>query len=177
MIALIAIGVVFRFSWTNWSEGTNLAPDEYGLTNTLTQLSIPKTLDQWFNTRLSPISPYQKYDVDGNPTAPGPDNGMVWGQWPQIIIRGTAQLLNSAEGAVLPALKASHAGSCPAPVPAGASNSGCQAVLAIDYTGYDQIRLLGRTLSALADVITLLACFLIGLVAVFATDCLAGHRA
>jgi hypothetical protein len=70
--------------------------------------------------------------------------------------------MNSAEETILPALKAARTGSCPAPIPAGASNSGCQPVLAVDYTGYDEIRLLGRTLSALADVITLLACFLIG---------------
>src|SRR2546425_5878095 len=44
LIALIAVGVIFRFGWSNWNQGTDLHPDEYGLTSTLTQLSIPKSL-------------------------------------------------------------------------------------------------------------------------------------
>ena len=87
LIVLIAIGIGYRFSWINWSQGTNLHPDEYGLTNTLTQLSMPKNLADYFNTRISPISPYQKYDLSGAVPGDGPDNRMRWGQWPIIIIR------------------------------------------------------------------------------------------
>lgn len=88
LVILIAIGIGFRFTWTNWSQGTNLHPDEYGLTNTLTQLNIPKNLANYFNTRLSTISPYAKYDIQGQRTSDGPDNRMRWGQWPITIIRG-----------------------------------------------------------------------------------------
>ena len=28
LLALIVVGVVFRFSWTNWSQDTDLHPDE-----------------------------------------------------------------------------------------------------------------------------------------------------
>ena len=92
LILLIVIGIFFRFNWSNWSQGTDLHPDEYGLTSTLTQLHIPDTLGDYFNTRLSPLSPYLKYDVDGNPLAPSaenpaPDNGLPWGQLPLTIIR------------------------------------------------------------------------------------------
>jgi YYY domain-containing protein len=156
LIALIGVGVVFRFSWTDWSEGTNLAPDEYGLTNTLTQIEMPKSPDEWFNTRLSPISPYQKYDVEGRATAPGPDQGMVWGQWPQILIRGTAEGLNSLQAFVGSAFYGCEtpAGSI---VPAVCGN-----YQPVNHTGYNQLRLLGRTLSALADTITLLVLLWIG---------------
>ncbi len=123
LVILIAIGIGFRFTWTNWSQGTNLHPDEYGLTNTLTQLHIPKNLGDYFNTRLSPISPYEKYDVQGQPIADGPDNRMRWGQWPITIIRGLGELTGN--------------------------------------TGYNEIRLMGRQLSALADVLSLLLIFLI----------------
>lgn len=92
LLVLIGVGVYFRFSWTNWSQGTDLHPDEYGLTSTLTQLRMPATWDEWFNTRLSPISPYQKYDPFGNPTQPGPDNRMRWGQWPIILLKWGAEL-------------------------------------------------------------------------------------
>jgi len=121
---LILVGILFRFSWTNWSQGTSLHPDEYGLTNTLTQLSIPTTLDEYFNTRLSPISPYAKYDADGTLVSNGPDNRMRWGQWPIILLRWFGEQTGS--------------------------------------TGYDEIRQMGRSLSAVADTLSILILILIG---------------
>jgi hypothetical protein len=123
-MGLIAVGLYLRFVSVNWSQGTNLHPDEYGLTNTLTQLSLPTSLAEYFNTRLSPISPYQKYDIQGNPEHDGPDNRMRWGQWPIILIRVAGELTGN--------------------------------------TGYDEIRLLGRRMSALADSLSLLVIFWIG---------------
>ena len=124
LILLTVVGIYLRFYRTDWSQGTNLHPDEYGLTNTLVQLQIPKTISGYFNTRESPLSPYTKYDQSGLAIANGPDNGMRWGQWPQILIRFAAE----ASGA----------------------------------TGYNEIRLLGRKLSALADAFSVLMIFLIG---------------
>jgi hypothetical protein len=124
LVCLILTGVFFRFNWTNWSEGTNLHPDEYGLTNTLTFLSIPTSIDSYFNTRLSPLSPYAKYDINGVLTSNGPDNRMRWGQWPITLLRFFGELTKN--------------------------------------TGYNEIRLMGRTLSAAADTLSLLMIFLIG---------------
>ena len=124
LVILILIGVYFRFNWVDWNQGTDLHPDEYGLTGTLTQLSLPKNLADYFNTRLSPISPYQKYDEYGKPTANGPDNRMRWGQWPIIIIRAAAEMSGN--------------------------------------TGYSEMRLMGRGISALADSLALLMILLIG---------------
>lgn len=124
LVALLWIGIFFRFNWVNWSQGANLHPDEYGLTNTLTQLSLPTSVDEWFNTRLSPLSPYEKFDEAGNRIAGGPDNGMRWGQWPIILLKAAAVFT--------------------------------------DNTGYDEQRLLGRSLSALADTLALFLIFLIG---------------
>lgn len=124
LVGLIAAGLYFRFASVNWSQGTNLHPDEYGLTNTITQLRLPTSLAEYFNTRLSPISPYQKYDLQGEPEQNGPDNRMRWGQWPIILIRGAGELTGN--------------------------------------TGYDEIRQLGRRMSALADSIALVFIFLIG---------------
>jgi len=97
LVILILIGVYFRFNWVNWNQDTDLHPDEYGLTGTLTQLSIPQNLADYFNTRMSPISPYQKYDEAGNPTVNGPDNRMRWGQWPIIIIRVSAEITGNSD--------------------------------------------------------------------------------
>ncbi len=124
LIVLIAIGILFRFGWVNWSQGANLHPDEYGLTNTLTQLSIPQSLGEYFNTRISPLSPYNKYDLNGQKSKDGPDNRMRWGQWPITIIRVMGEITGN--------------------------------------TGYNEIRLMGRSLSALADSLSLLLIYLIG---------------
>ncbi len=91
LLALVLAGVASRFLWVNWSSGANLHPDEYGLTNTLTQLSIPHSLGDYFNTRISPISPYHKYDQSGNKIANGPDNALRWGQLPLTMIRAAAE--------------------------------------------------------------------------------------
>ncbi|MBF8285385.1 MAG: hypothetical protein HW378_4300, partial [Anaerolineales bacterium] len=129
LIGLLVIGIYFRFAWVNWNQDTDLHPDEYGLTGTLSRLAIPKSLGDYFNTRLSPMSPYQKYDSEGNPLpdgpeSPMPDNRMRWGQWPLTLIRWAAE--------------------------------------ATDNTGYGNLRLLGRKLSALADSFALLVIFFIG---------------
>ena len=123
-LLLIVTGMILRFSWVNWSEGTNLHPDEYGLTNTLTQLSIPDSFQDYFNTRISTISPYNKYEKNGSLLFNGPDNRMRWGQWPIILLRYAGEIAGS--------------------------------------TGYDEIRLLGRRLSACADLLTILFLFLTG---------------
>ena len=123
LILLVLAGVAARFLWVNWSSGANLHPDEYGLTNTLTQESLPSSLSDYFNTRISPLSPYDKYDINGQKIASGPDNSMRWGQWPQIILRAAAE--------------------------------------ATGNTGYDELRLMGRGLSAVADTLSLMLLFLI----------------
>ncbi len=124
LIVLIGIGILFRFNWVNWSQGANLHPDEYGLTSTLTQLALPKSLGDYFNTRISPLSPYNKYDLNGQKLRDGPDNRMRWGQWPITILRAAGEITG--------------------------------------FTGYNEIRLMGRSLSALADTLSLLLIFLIG---------------
>jgi hypothetical protein len=92
LLALICAGIVFRFVGVNWNQDANLHPDEYGLTNTLTQLSFSESAVDYFNTRLSPLSPYHKYDEAGQVMTNGPDNRMRWGQWPIILLRGLAEI-------------------------------------------------------------------------------------
>ncbi|NMA11682.1 MAG: glycosyltransferase family 39 protein [Chloroflexi bacterium] len=123
LVLLIAGGIFLRFYNLEWDSGALLHPDEYGLTNTLTRLSLPRSFSEYFNTRLSPISPYDQYDIDGSKISDGPDNRMRWGQLPIMIIRSVAEALNR--------------------------------------TGYLEMRLTGRVLSALADVGTMLILFLV----------------
>ena len=122
-LLLIGLGVFFRFYNMNWDSGALLHPDEYGLTNTLTQLRMPSSISDYFNTRIAPMSPYNKYDLNGETTANGPDNTMRWGQLPMLLIRTTAEALNR--------------------------------------TGYQELRTLGRWLSALMDVGSIFILFVI----------------
>lgn len=125
LVILILFGLYLRFAWVNWSQGANLHPDEYGLTNTLTQLSIPKSIADYFNTRDSSLSPYPRYDEAGQIVENGPDNAMRWGQWPITMIRFVAEETGN--------------------------------------TDYNSLRLTGRSLSALADAITVLLILMIGI--------------
>ncbi|MBQ4513797.1 MAG: phospholipid carrier-dependent glycosyltransferase [Anaerolineaceae bacterium] len=124
-LVLIILGIGFRFYNMHWDSGALLHPDEYGLTNTLTQLHMPSSVSDYFNTRIAPMSPYNKYDINGETIANGPDNTMRWGQLPMLIIRTTAEALNQ--------------------------------------TGYQELRTLGRYLSAIMDVGSILILFVIGL--------------
>ncbi|MFZ6018460.1 MAG: ArnT family glycosyltransferase [Chloroflexota bacterium] len=124
LIGLIAVGIFYRFAWVNWNQDAQLHPDEYGLTNTLSVLRMPASLAEYFNTRISPISPYHKYNPDGSLLQNGPDNRMRWGQLPMILIRAAAE--------------------------------------ATGNTGYSELRLLGRRLSALADALAIGLLYLIG---------------
>ncbi len=134
LLGVVLLGASFRLAWARWDDGALLHPDEYGLTGTLTRLSFPKSVAGWFDTRLSPMSPYARYDLDGRRLPErGPDEAMRWGQWPQILVRGAAELLSSRPGA-------------PGP----------------DFTRFGEIRLVGRRLSALASVLTLGLLYLLG---------------
>ena len=163
LVLLILVGVVFRFSWTNWSQGADLHPDEYGMTGTLSRLSLPKSVGDYFNTRISPLSPYDKYDLEGNSTAPGPDNSMRWGQWPQIIVRATGEAVTGLEESIVPWINTLRAGVCGGGETGAEEEARCEPIPVEDYTSYGNLRLLGRTLSAVADTLALLVCFLIGL--------------
>ncbi|MBQ6508959.1 MAG: phospholipid carrier-dependent glycosyltransferase [Flexilinea sp.] len=123
LILIIGLGVFFRFYNMNWDSGALLHPDEYGLTNTLTQLHMPSNLSDFFNTRIAPMSPYNKYDTNGETIANGPDNTMRWGQLPMLIIRTAAEALNR--------------------------------------TGYQELRTLGRYISAIMDTGSIILLFVI----------------
>ena len=123
LVLVIGLGIFFRFYNMNWDSGALLHPDEYGLTNTLTQLHMPSNLSDFFNTRIAPMSPYNKYDTDGETIANGPDNTMRWGQLPMLIIRTAAEALNR--------------------------------------TGYQELRTLGRYISAIMDVGSIILLFII----------------
>ncbi len=96
-LLIIASCIVFRFINLNWSKGYNLHPDEYGLTNTISQLRFPGSFREYFDTGSSPISPYPNYDLDGNKVKEGADNAYRWGQLPIILIRFLSEMLDKTD--------------------------------------------------------------------------------
>jgi YYY domain-containing protein len=158
LCALILAGVFFRFSGNNWSEGTFLNPDELGVTNFVSGIRLPSSIGEYFNTRISPLSPYIYYDEEGNQIGHGPDPGWVWGQWPSILIRATAEGITGLEETLLPVVNDAVARVC-----GEGESAACRPIEFVDYTKYGWIRLLGRFLSALTDTIALLALLAIGL--------------
>ncbi len=127
LLSVVVVGIGFRFAWARWDEGAPLHPDEYGLTGTLSKLSFPGSATEWFDTRLSPMSPYPRYDLEGKRLAGrAPDEAMRWGQWPQLLVRGTAELLSARPGTP-----------------------------GLDFTRFGELRLVGRRLSAAASVLAL----------------------
>lgn len=162
LCVMILAGVFFRVSGNNWSEGAFLNPDELGATNIVMGIKMPASLAEYFNTRISPLSPYLKYDAEGNAIGQGPDAGAVWGQWPFILIRAIAESLTGIQETVWPALNDLVLKNCASTEASPAPDPGCKPLEIVDYTGFSDIRQLGRFLSALADTITLLALFGIG---------------
>jgi hypothetical protein len=163
LAALVLVGISFRFTGNDWSEGTTLNPDELGVNNVISGTHLPASIGEYFNTRISPLSPYEKYDPAGNVIGQGPDPGWVWGQWPNILIRATAEALTGVQQAVVPAVNEIISNACGNPDSPALDSPSCQALQIVDYTNYGEIRLLGRFLSALTDTITLLVLLAIGL--------------
>ncbi|MGB7538545.1 MAG: DUF2298 domain-containing protein [Anaerolineales bacterium] len=163
LCALILAGVFFRFSGNNWSEGTYLNPDELGVNNVVSGIHIPASIGEYFNTRISPVSPYMYYDEAGNPIGHGPDPAMVWGQWPSILIRATAEGLTGLQKTILPPINNLISKGCAGAEGAASDGTECRLIEFVDYTSYWHIQRLGRFLSALTDTITLLVLLAIGL--------------
>jgi len=163
LAALILVGISFRFAGNDWSEGTTLNPDELGFNNVVAGTKLPASLGEYFNTRVSTVSPYGKYDAEGNRTGDGPDGGWVWGQWPIIVVRAAAEGLTALQEAALPSVNGFVESICGMPVESVPATSPCRERRLLDFTAYGEIRLLGRFLSALADTISVLVLLAIGL--------------
>lgn len=132
LLAALAFGAYFRFSGINWSEGQPLHPDENFLTMVTSAIRPPADLGEYFNSQASPLNPY--------------NNGFglfVYGNLPIFITRYAADILDEiCRGAPDLCLKSNGA--------------------IIPFASYTGIQLLGRGLSALLDVFTLLLMFLMG---------------
>jgi len=127
LLVLIVAGWVRTYN-LNWDKGTHLHPDERYLTMVASALSPPSSLQSYWDPALSTM----------NPTNQG-YAGYVYGTFPLFVTRIVGGWLDTL---------------CTTTVPLLQEISPCTPGL---YTGYGGIHLVGRALSVVTDLLTLIA--------------------
>jgi YYY domain-containing protein len=132
LLAILVVGGAFRFYNVNWDKGTyHIHPDERSTTMVITAIRWPSSLAQYFDTSHSPLNPRNA------------DTVYFYGTLPLFLTKFVAtqldEILTTLAKTNLPL--AGWAATVP------------------NLTGYDQIHLVGRVLSALFDLGTVLLLF------------------
>ncbi len=72
---VLLAGFVLRLWGVAWDQGTHLHPDERFITMVETDLKVPNSLGQYFNSDESPLSPYNRKGGGRlSPMAPSPSS-------------------------------------------------------------------------------------------------------
>ena len=132
LLVILAIGAYFRFTGLNWDENFHLHPDERFLTIVASGISAESNPIQYLKTSESTLNPYNIGQ-----------GFYVYGNFPMTVTRYVAEW---AQGA------------CEAFTnDDGTGPRICQ----WNYTAYDGVHILGRFLSGLLDLVSILFTFLI----------------
>jgi YYY domain-containing protein len=132
LLGILAFGAYFRLGGLNWSDGNALHPDENFLSQVTSAIQPPANVGEYFNSQTSSLNPYNK------------SFGLfVYGDLPIFITRYTADVLD---------------GLCKAQEQLCLSKDG----MTYPFASYQGVQLLGRGLSAIFDLFTLLFMFFIG---------------
>jgi len=133
VLAILLVAAALRLIGLDWDSGHHLHPDERFITQVASAIRFPSP-DQYFDTSRSPLNPNAL-----------PNTSYVYGTWPLFVTRLLADIIGNAARAV-----------------GGPGEPGTFLQHLRDIGGYDNVNLLGRALSALSDVFTILLIFLIG---------------
>ncbi|MEM9777943.1 MAG: hypothetical protein AAF902_25425, partial [Chloroflexota bacterium] len=135
LLGILVMGTYFRTVGINWDEFTHLHPDERFLTIVTAKLEPESSFLGYLRTSSSTLNPYNKGE------------GLyVYGNFPMTA---TFYVARWAE--------AFQPNFCSDPT-VGEPTLFCRA----DLTGYDGVHIVGRALSALVDVVSVLFTFMIG---------------
>ena len=142
LVVLLFVAFGFRSVGLNWDESAHLHPDERHLTMVVGDIKSPDSLALFLDTAHSPFSPYNRgYGNFFYGTLPiflvryaGEWADTACGPEPSRLAQAAVRLFLNAEGACTPGM----------------------------YTGYGGVHLVGRMLSALADLGGLVFLFFIG---------------
>ncbi|HET7087083.1 MAG TPA: glycosyltransferase family 39 protein [Anaerolineae bacterium] len=155
--AILLVGLYFRFVGMNWDESQHMHPDERFLTMVSTAVEIPDSLSAYFDSQTSPLNPYNKgYGF------------FVYGDLPITLTRLIAEALTAmcTPGPDAP-IDAATGLPSPTPVASILGAIGLNQVCtypngsARAFMSYDDVFLVGRVMSALLDLGTLVWLFLI----------------
>jgi YYY domain-containing protein len=130
---VLLMTAALRIHGIAWDSGHHLHPDERFITTVASSIRFPPP-DQYFDSARSPLNPNGQENVS-----------YVYGTLPLFITRLAGQILQPVVAAVIPSEGVSGA---------------LQGLR--ETAGYGGVYLIGRALSALADVLTILLVFLIG---------------
>ncbi len=140
---VLLIGFVLRMWGINWDQYTHLHPDERFLTMVETDLRIPSSLGQYFDSATSPMNPY-------NTPKEGPKrDSFVYGTFPVFLTKLSGELLQHHDFFPLNLVKDG--------LEKAFGGGGVAA-----WNDYGHIDLVGRLLSTLADTATIFVVFLTG---------------
>jgi YYY domain-containing protein len=162
LLGVLLIGAFFRFFNINWDEGEHLHPDERYMTMVTGAIRSPGSSDTfqnppagctswggYFDSYCSPLNPYNHQGY----------GSYAYGTFPLFTARIAGEILNTAC-----ADPANPSNAPPAFVRSLLSLlfSDAEDCVGARFTDYGHVHLLGRMLSGLADLGTLVLLFLIG---------------
>jgi YYY domain-containing protein len=137
LLVILIIGAYFRFVGLNWDDNHHLHPDERFLTIVGSQLSSVDDPLDYLRTSVSTLNPYNFGQTF-----------YVYGNLPMTVTRYVAEWTNAL---------CERFGPDP-----GQSGPGSGGLCSMTYTAYDGIHLVGRLLSGLVDLASVLLTFFIG---------------
>ncbi|HUS82442.1 MAG TPA: DUF2298 domain-containing protein [Dehalococcoidia bacterium] len=139
LAVILLLGFILRFWGVSWDQGTHLHPDERFITMVATDMRVPSSLGQYFDTDQSPLNPY---NTDAGAGA------FAYGTFPLFLTKVTGEVLQHNDffplNLVKDGLDKAFAGET------------------VNWNGYDSIDLVGRLWSALFATGTVLMVFLTG---------------
>ena len=142
LLTLLVAGY-FRFSGLNWDQNQHLHPDERFMTMVESAIAPVQSLSDYFNTDTSTLNPHNRGF-----------NFYVYGDLPIVIVRYAAETMSSITTWAAQNVQANGADGLFGPLMNALGKTP-------NWTGYDEVALVGRFFSALSDMGTLVLLYLI----------------
>ena len=144
LFVLVLLGAAYlRLNGLNWDQSQHLHPDERFMTMVVSSMRSVKSLAEYFNTAQSTLNPHNVgYGF------------YVYGDLPIILVRSVAEWMSGISTWAAERLQAQGPEGFGGPLWAFLGKT-------TTWAGYDEVTLVGRVLSALADLGSILFLYLI----------------
>jgi hypothetical protein len=144
LLVLVLLGAAYlRLNGLNWDQSQHLHPDERFMTMVVSSMHSVKNLSDYFNTAQSTLNPHNVgYGF------------YVYGDLPIILVRSVAEWMSGVSTWAAERIQAQGPDGFAGPLLALLGKT-------TTWAGYDEVTLVGRVLSALADLGSILFLYLI----------------